>query len=65
MQDRADVLAHLAPRISGDHCPDQIDRVQQRGELGDLVGLAADLSLSEYHTVTVIGAVSRCCASVA
>ena len=48
------VVALGVQRISGDHCPGQIDQVQQRGELGDLVGLAADVSLSEHHTLSVI-----------
>ncbi len=34
-------------RIGGDHVPGQVQGFQQRGELGDLVGLAVHIDLAE------------------
>jgi hypothetical protein len=44
------MLALGVQSISGDHAPGQVQRRQQRGERGDLVGLAVHAGLTEHGT---------------
>ena len=49
------VLALGMQGVRGDHAPGQVQRLQQRGELGDLIGLAVHAGLGEHGAGLLVG----------
>jgi hypothetical protein len=48
------MLALGMQRVGGDHAPGQVQGFQQRGELGDLVGLAVHAGLGEHRACCLV-----------
>jgi len=49
------VLALGMQGVRGDHAPGQVQGLQQRGERGDLIGLAVHAGLGEHSADLLVG----------